>query len=414
MKIGFLGMSHLGLNYAITSAARGFKVICYDNDPLIIDGLNKQKIVFYEPGLQKLLITNKNKLIFTNKIVDLSTCDLVFVSKDVPTNNKNQSNLDSIKKLIKKVLIVLKKKACLIVLSQVNPGFTSKINWNKKKLYYQVETLVFGKALSRIFKSERVIIGCKNINQKIDNNYENFLKKFNCPIVKLNYESAEFAKISINIFLINQVCTTNLLASICEQIGADWQSIVPALKLDKRIGKYAYLSPGLGLSGGNLERDLEAVKLLSKKNLIKDKLLNSLSYNSIISKNWVFKKIKKLKINKKKDVISILGISYKANTNSIKNSPAIDLIKKIHDYRIKIYDTKVKNINLKYEKCNSLNSAIKDTDVLIILNSSDEFKKITLNDLKKEMNGRLILDPLNVLHGLNLRSHGFNYFSIGN
>ena len=110
LTIGYVGLTHLGINYAIASAMKGFKVICYDNNLDIISSLKKKKIPFYEKNTQKNLKKNFKKFKFTNKIDDLKDCDLVFVSRDVPTNSKGKSNLLEIKKLIKKIVKILKKK----------------------------------------------------------------------------------------------------------------------------------------------------------------------------------------------------------------------------------------------------------------------------------------------------------------
>ena len=106
----------------------------------------------------------------------------------------------------------------------------------------------------------------KSSAKKIDVNYNKYLKKFNCPIIEMDLRSAELTKISINIFLISQVTSTNLLSEISENIGGNWTKIKTGLQLDKRIGKYSYLNPGLGISGGNLERDLKTLLDFSNNN----------------------------------------------------------------------------------------------------------------------------------------------------
>ena len=121
----------------------------------------------------------------------------------------------------------------------------------------------------------------------------------------MNYESAELTKISINIFLASTVTTTNMLARASEKTNADWRQIIPAIQLDKRIGKFAYLKPGLGLSGGNIERDLFSIKTLMKNDYQGKKFLSSIIDNSKYMSKWVQRIVKK-KINKKSK-IGILG-----------------------------------------------------------------------------------------------------------
>ena len=126
--------------------------------------------------------------------------------------------------------------------------------------FYQVETLIFGAAVKRAMEPERFIVGALDPSAALPESYASFLKAFGCPVLVMRLESAELAKIAINFFLVSTVCTTNTLAELCESIGADWGEIAPALRLDRRIGPHAYLKPGLGIAGGNLERDLVTVQ----------------------------------------------------------------------------------------------------------------------------------------------------------
>ena len=399
LTIGYVGLTHLGINYAIASAMKGFKIVCFDDNLDIISTLKNKKIPFYEKNTEKNLKKNFNQFKFTNKIADLKNCDLVFISRDVPTNSKGKSNLLEIKKLIKKIVKTIKKKCNLIILCQVPPGFTRSINWPSNNLYYQVETLVFSNALERAFSPERIIIG--KDPSKMNKKYNFFLKKFKCPILEMNYESAELAKISINIFLISSVTSTNLLSEISENIGANWLDISNALKLDKRIGKYAYLKPGLGISGGNLERDLETFKDYLKFNNIYENYSKNIKEISNYRKDWAyihFKKITKDFKNLKK--IGVLGLAYKENTNSTKNSPSISFIKTIsfnNKYKINVFDPKIKelpnykNINI----CKNISNLMKNCEILLVATPWEIFKKINLNKFK---NIKAVINPYNLIN----------------
>ena len=293
MIIGFVGLSHLGLVSLCAAANKGCDIIAYDlhTDAKLIDA---NSIDINEPGLNSIFKKNKKRIKITKNIQDLSKCDLIYISKDVPTNSNGKSDLKPIKKIVKH-LSFLYKKPILIILSQVNPGFTRKIKWNKKKLFYQVETLVFGNALKRALKPERIIIGSNNSNEKIDPKLKSFLNKFKCPILNMNYESAELAKISINMFLVSSITTTNLLSELSTRIGAHWTDISKALKLDRRIGGHAYLNPGLGISGGNLERDVNSVIQMNKKMNLDSTIFEYWKQKSGYYKNWPIRKFLELK-----------------------------------------------------------------------------------------------------------------------
>src|SRR5262249_55842422 len=149
-------------------------------------------------------------------------------------------------------------------LAKPPPASPGRLPLPAERLYYQVETLVFGRAVERATQPERYIIGCADPQRPLPAPYQALLGAFGCPLLPMRYESAELAKIAINCCLVASVSVANTLAELSEGIGADWGEISPALKLDRRIGAYSYLSPGLGIAGGNLERDLATVLRLSE------------------------------------------------------------------------------------------------------------------------------------------------------
>ena len=153
------------------------------------------------------------------------------------TNKNGTGKLEDIKSLINRTKKFIKKDTILVILSQIQPKFMNNIKFDKTRLFYQVETLVFGRAVERALYPERIIIGCYNKNIPIKKKYLFYLKKFKCPLIKMKYESAELTKIAINIFLTASITTTNVLSEICNRISADWMEIKPALMLDERIGK---------------------------------------------------------------------------------------------------------------------------------------------------------------------------------
>ena len=164
--IGFVGMSHLGLNYAVATASKKFKVICYDENISKINLLKNKISPIFEKDLEKKIKLNFSNLNFTNNISDLKNCDNVYISKDVSTKASGESDLTSTKRLIDKTIKHLDEKSNLIILCQVPPGFCRSINWNKNQLFYQVETLIFGKALERALYPERLIVGTENKKKK--------------------------------------------------------------------------------------------------------------------------------------------------------------------------------------------------------------------------------------------------------
>ncbi len=400
----------------MAAAAQGCQVIGFHDDTELISKLNNAAFPVQEPQLADLFRENRERITFTADIMALSGCDIVYISVDIPTNENGESDLKPIQKIIGQVSNVLKSDASLVVLSQVSPGFTRQIALDHKRLFYQVETLIFGRAVERAVRPERFIVGCDNPSAPLPPHLLNYLNMFNCPILQMRYESAELAKISINICLVASVSAANTLAEICEKIGADWSEIVPALRLDRRIGQYSYIVPGLGISGGNLERDLNSVLRLSAIHNTDGGVIASWLNNSQRRKNWPFAMLEKTILKQNPGAtIAVLGLAYKENTHSTKNSPALLLIEKLSNCKIKAYDPIV-DAHVAGNRVSGASSALaaaKDADAVAVMTPWPEFKSILPSELATTMKGCTVIDPYGMLDARKARSAGLNYFTLG-
>jgi UDPglucose 6-dehydrogenase len=414
--VGYAGMSHLGLNSAVAAADKGFQLVCYDSDPRLIKALTRGELPVIEPDLPELLEKNADRIKFTSDANALTNCDLVYIAQDVPTDATGSSDLELIDVLIRRVRAVLSPNAVLVILSQVPPGFTRARIWPGLLLHYQVETLIFGRAMERARFPERFIIGCANPELPLPVALSSFLTSFSCPVLPMRYESAELAKISINMCLVASVGVANTMAEVCEKTGADWAEIVPALKLDKRIGAYSYLNPGLGIAGGNLERDLFTVLSLSKLHGTDAGIVVAWVENSAHRKDWAWSVLKNFVLNEQPHAkIAVLGLAYKEDTHSTKNSPSLALLARLNNYSVHVYDpvVAVETTGLDLMAASSAIDAIQDADVVCIMTPWAEFKKMSVTDLANRMRGRWVLDPYRVLDGKAVEAVGLSYVTLG-
>jgi len=416
-KIAFVGMTHLGINSAVACAEKGFYTTCFDTDDFTISLLKAGKPIVSEPNLSELLKKNVEKLTFTSSPEFLSNCDLIYISADVPTDDFGNSDLSGIDGLISLIAKYISNDAHCIILSQVPPGFTrNKINV-VPSIMYQVETLIFGNAIERALYPERFILGLADTSKSIPKTLENYLNTFGCPILTMGYESAELAKISINCCLVSSISVANTLSEICEGIGADWSEIVPALKLDKRIGQFAYLKPGLGIAGGNLERDLNTVIRISKTIESDYSVVASWLRNSHHRLEWVQKILISQGISKKQKVkLCFWGLTYKENTNSLKNSPAIANIKALSEHELVAYDPTIAERLDLFPNLLVMNDPIVSLDsskALIVMTPWPIFSAIDSKIIIKHMKNKVVIDPFAVLDGPKLESAGVQYFTLG-
>ena len=414
--IGFAGLTHLGLNSAVASAARGFQVIGYHDDSALVDQLNSGSPHILEPGLPELLAEHKQRITFSADSKCLTNCDIIYIAVDVPTDDRGASDLAPIHDMLMTATSVMRSDALLVILCQVPPGFTRQVEWPSDQLYYQVETLIFGRAVERAMYPERFIIGSANPVNSIHSKLSIYLNAFDCPILPMRYESAELAKISINMFLVATVSTSNTLAEICENIGADWSEIIPALRLDKRIGQYAYLNPGLGISGGNLERDLATVLRYSEKYKTDGGVVSSWVSNSKYRKDWVWNIFKNLGLDKELTArICVLGLTYKENTHSVKNSPSLLLLSHLASHNVTAYDPAAapEATPAHVNRVDTALEAIEGAEILVIMTPWPEFKEVTTEILAQKMKGGIIIDPYRMLNYKQLQAGGLSYFSLG-
>lgn len=414
--IGYAGMTHLGLNSAVAAADRGFDIVCYDPDPLLVAALGRGELPVVEPDLPELLEKNAYRIRFIADPKELIHCDLVYVAPDVPTDDNGRSDLVQIDALIRQVDAVLRPDAVMVILSQVPPGFTRARLRPERMLHYQVETLIFGRAMERARFPERFIVGCAEPTQPLPPALASFLGSFGCPILPMRYESAELTKISINMCLVASVGVANTMAELCEQTGADWSEVVPALKLDRRIGPYSYLSPGLGIAGGNLERDLATVLALSERHGTDAGIVSAWIANSRHRKDWAWNILDKLVLAQQPDAkIAVLGLAYKEDTHSTKNSPSLALLSHLRDHSVVVYDPVVSpsDAGIPFKAASSAMEAIQDTDVICIMTPWGEFKKLPPSDLAQRMRGRWLIDPYRVIDSKAARTAGLRHVTLG-
>ncbi len=423
--IGFIGLSHLGLNYSLATAAKGFEVIAFDPDPALVARLQQGVFPIEEPGFMELFARHRARLRYTSNPAELAACDLVFYALDVRTNERNESDLAPLTALIEGTVVSLPHGAITVVLSQVRPGYSRALAGRlaanpanpSGPFFYQVETLIFGAAVQRAMEPERYMVGAADPSQPLPPSYRRWLDAFGCPVLVMRYESAELAKIAINFFLVSTVSTTNTLAEVCEAIGADWSEIAPALRLDKRIGPHAYLKPGLGIAGGNLERDLVTIQGLAAEHGTEAGIVTAWQRNSVHAKAWALRTVRREVLGPKPGArLALWGIAYKQDTHSIKNSAAVELMRALGESQIQAYDPAAQ-IDLapfpRITRPASPLAALDGADALVIMTPWREFAGVPLQQIRSRLAGSTVIDPYGVLDPAGCAAAGLRHLRLG-
>jgi UDPglucose 6-dehydrogenase len=415
--VAYVGMTHLGICSAVAAASKGFAIRAIDPDAALVARLNAGKLPVVEPDLDDLLAAHRSRINFSSEMADLRDCDLIYVAPDVPTDDTGKSELSGLDKLLEIARANSRPDAVVVVLSQVSPGYTRARQRPGRLLLYQVETLIFGRAVERATKPERFIVGQADPAAPLPLPLDTFLKGFGCPILPMRFESAELCKIAINCCLVSSISVANTLAELCEGIGANWAEIVPALRLDRRIGAYAYLAPGLGIAGGNLERDLATVVGLADGVHSDAGVVRAWIANSRHRKTWAAETIRKVVLDKNPDaVVAVWGLAYKENTASVKNSPSLATIAALADTNLVLHDPVVDASVAQHPTASSASdafSALKGADALMILTPWQDYRAADPAAIAAAMRGRIVLDPYAILDGAAACSAGLHRYTLG-
>jgi UDPglucose 6-dehydrogenase len=387
MKIGVVGLWHLGSVVSCAWAKLGNDVVGFDYDTNIIDNLSKGKAPLFEPGLDDEIQTqiSEGRLRFSNNKSCLSACDYVFITYDTPVDENDVIDTSPITDTIDDIKWGLALNTTVIVSSQSPVGFCDVIQNKLKRinptyeLAYSPENLKLGEALDRYLHPGRIIIGASNKFSKSKAMHLFF--QIEAEQITMDLKSAEMVKHGINSFLATSIVFADQLADICEKLDVNFAEVVKGMKSDPRIGKNAYLSTGIGFSGATLGRDL---KILSDADNLFDSVYewNKERGNTIVDK---FRTFTNGLLDRK---IGVLGVTYKPNTSTLRNSTPLKIIDIMIEEgaNVMVYDPHADYTELegepKFKIVKYLEDVIFESDYLIILTECDEFKKYDFGNVK--------------------------------
>jgi UDPglucose 6-dehydrogenase len=395
-----------------------------DLDAEPVERLGRGELPVHEPGLPEAFAAARGRMRFSTDPAALAECPLVIVSRDVPTDAGNDSDTAAVLRLVDAAIPYLRPGAVLVVMSQVPPGFTRALGARIEarrpglglRLHYWVETLIFGMALERFLHPERIIVGAADPARPLPAELADGLARFGCPVLPMRYESAELTKTAINLYLFGAVTYANTLADLCEEVGADWSEMAPALRLDKRIGAHAYIRPSLGVAGGNLERDLVTLRALCASHGVDAAYIETLIRYNAERYHWVDRQLeRRLLSHTPHPVVAVWGLAYKKDTRSTKNSMALRVIGDLAGRaEIRAYDPLVRaaDIPAPVAVLPDRTATLAGADCLLILTDWDEFAA-TPGEAFKAMRRPLVIDCVGVVDPRRTDLAGVEYVGMG-
>jgi UDPglucose 6-dehydrogenase len=426
-----IGTGYVGLVSGVCFSDLGNEVICVDKDEAKIDNLKKGIIPIYEPGLDELVLKNyKNKrLKFSTNLKDsIKKSDIIFICVGTPTS-KNGSTADlsqvfsaakEISKSINKFKIIVTKSTVPVTTGdEIEKILLKKIKKNKFSVVSNPEFLREGEAIRDFIYPDRVVVGSNDKKSKtiLKNLYTPLISK-GAKFVSTNLRAAELIKYSSNAFLATKITFINEIANLCEKTGIDVEDISIGIGLDKRIGG-RFLRPGPAYGGSCFPKDTKAIVSTAEKFKTNLSVIKSVIKSNSLRTKLLLKKVGKILNNKiKNKKICFLGVTFKANTDDMRDSSSLEMIPYLskHGAKITYYDPtgfkkefkKIKNVSFS----NSINAAVKDADLVILHTDWNDFKSINFKKLSLSKKLK-IYDLRNIFSSNKIKSQGFKYFSIG-
>ena len=332
-KIGVIGLWHLGSVLCASWAKLGFNVVGFDHDKERVNRLSQGMAPVFEPNLEETVkkFIEKGTLNFSNSLEDLKECNFIILSYDTPVSDNDSVDLSILEKSVNDIKNIMKDNSILIVSSQSPAGYCSLLRKNLQnyndtlELAYSPENLRLGEAIDCYLNPGRIILGVPNNNT--EKRCRSLFENITNHIISMNLESSEMVKHGINSFLATSVVFANHLSDVCEQTGANVNDVIDGMKTDIRIGKKAYLSPGIGFSGGTLGRDLKVLGEFNKNFSGHAKLFSFIHKTNLERKNTIKDKIVELlKIPSREATVGVLGLTYKPGTSTLRRSLPLEII----------------------------------------------------------------------------------------
>ena len=432
MKIVMLGTGYVGLVSGACLSDFGFSVTCIDNDKSKIESLNKGFIPIYEPGLENLVKKNylSGRLKFsTDKRFHVQNADAIFIAVGTPSRRGDgYADLSYVYEAAQEIASLMNNYTLIVMKSTVPVGTSKKIkeiiNLNNPKLEFDVvsnpEFLREGSAIEDFMKPNRIIVGHETEKaKKIMTKIYKPLYLIETPILYTDLNSAELIKYASNSFLAVKISFINQMSDLCEQLDADIKDVSKGMGLDKRIGS-KFLHPGPGYGGSCFPKDTLALSKTAEEKNIKISLVKAAIDYNVDRKNSLATNVIRLmggSVNEK--LISILGLSFKPNTDDMRESPSIDLIKGLlkENVKIKVFDPVAiqegKKILNGVTFSSNLKHCLEDSDCAVLLTEWREFRSLSSSFLGSLMKGRIVIDFRNALDPNNFHDKKFKLFQIG-
>ena len=436
MKITMVGTGYVGLVSGTCFAETGINVTCVDVDKKKIENLNKGILPIWEPGLEDMVSRNveKNKLHFSTSLKDaLNGVDVVFSAVGTPPDEDGSADLKYVLEVAREVgenmtdylVIVTKSTVPIGTAEKVRKVIQQELDKRNVNIPFDVssnpEFLKEGSAIQDFLKPDRIVVGVDS--ERAEKVMRKLYKPFvlnNHPVIIMDIPSAEMTKYAANSMLATKISFMNDIANLCEIVGADAKSVRLGIGSDTRIGNQ-FLYPGAGYGGSCFPKDVKALIKTADENDYSLEILKSVEAVNDRQKSVVYNKIARYFNHELKGkTFALWGLSFKPNTDDMREAPSIVFIKKILEEGggIKAYDPVAieeskRKIGDIVEYTETMYDALDGADALVIITEWSEFRMPDLKEMGKRLKNKVIIDGRNIYEPAEMKDAGWYYENIG-
>jgi UDPglucose 6-dehydrogenase len=433
MHITVVGTGYVGLVSGAGFADLGLSVTCVDCDEHKIDELSSGHIPIYEIGLEEIVRRNvkNSRLSFsTNLKAAVERSLVVFVAVGSPEGTDGEPDLSQVEAVSNSLADYIDDYKVVVVKSTVPVGTCRRIKRSieekqKSRVKFDVvsnpEFLREGSAIEDFMRPNRVVIGAESEQAAaIVKDIYRPLYLIETPFIVTNLETAELIKYASNAFLATKISFINEMANLCEKVGADIHDVARGMGLDKRIGP-KFLHPGPGYGGSCFPKDVLALAKMGQKFGTRLRIVEAVDEVNDLQRALAVQKIEGALETLEHKLIGVLGLSFKPNTNDIRESPAISICQRLiqNQARVRVYDPVANHTaqrvlngqNVCY--CKDAYEAASGADALVIATEWNEFRNIDLERIRSLMKSPIVFDLRNIFSPEKVQSLGFRYFGTG-
>lgn len=428
MKLAIIGSGHVGLVTGACFADLGHRVICVDSDESKIKLLKRGGCPIFEPELLELIQRSvaQNRLTFTTQIkAAVKEAEVLFICVGTPPLEDGGTDLSSVVSVAKAIAKEIKSYRLIVEKSTVPVETGEEVKrtiqkYKPKGASFDVasnpEFLREGTAVRDFLDPDRIVIGVES--KRAEKILRELYRQFKAPLIVTDIKSAEIIKHASNSFLSMKISFINLIARLCDKVGANVSEVADGMGADPRIMKN-FLSAGIGFGGFCFPKDLAAFIHIAEKNGVGFGLLREVLRINESQKDYFVSLVKKALKNAKGKRLAVLGLSFKPNTDDMRFAPSLDIIPALQKLGVSVcaYDPVAIPESKKIFKGISYSKTAYDAcdgaDALLILTEWREFQEIDLTQVKKRLRGSVIIDGRNIYDPSVMKKHGFSYYGIG-